>query len=137
MTTDQTLLPCPFCGSDANLDKYQNPFTNSFFDLVVCGNEQCGIEGKCVYARGDGSSERQAVEHWNTRATVPAPIPGVQEAMDALNLIDKNGPWDKSYPRRKAFETIKAALIAAGAKDDTGIGSPVMYTDGEMSREVE
>lgn len=60
MTSEQELLPCPFCRGEASLeyDEMAEQFSSN------CVN--CGIQL-------DGPSKAEAIAAWNTRATLPTP----------------------------------------------------------------
>lgn len=51
MTTEIKLLPCPFCGGEAELDEYCGKY------VVFCTNEKCNWH----------NTEAEAIEAWNTR----------------------------------------------------------------------
>lgn len=73
------LLPCPFCGGDAELDT-QQPYR-----AIVCGNIESGVSVYCakctasvMVCRGDVPSitTEEVVEMWNRRvATLDQPAP--------------------------------------------------------------
>lgn len=51
MTTETKLLPCPFCGGEAELDEYCGKY------VVFCKNSSCSWR----------ETKEQAIEAWNTR----------------------------------------------------------------------
>jgi len=58
--TKQKLLPCPFCGGEANIEYCGNP--SSYMDFYArCTNEKCGCR-LSVVDEGNNS-----VKAWNTR----------------------------------------------------------------------
>lgn len=115
MTTDQTLLPCPFCGGEQFKD-------GRGFIQCTPPDEVSRTTGGTICLHCNATlygfkSREEAATAWNTRVTPPAPvIDGAQEAYDMLTvdmLVTVNTGSTTCNKRIK--ETIKAALIAAGA----------------------
>jgi len=52
------LKPCPFCGSKAEIKRYDCSLT-----YVKCSNNKCLVEPCTVFCR----SREQAIRIWNTR----------------------------------------------------------------------
>jgi HAMP domain-containing protein len=70
---EAALLPCPFCGGDADLDYYHNENSDGGgrgkVVCVECGADQCGEDfGWMTDAADKAASKAQAVAAWNTRA---------------------------------------------------------------------
>lgn len=76
MTSDEELLPCPFCGrSDTEL---------------LHRNEMW--QARCVYTDCQGAApwcfpKRMAIKAWNTRATSPDPATVMAERDEAVVLL--------------------------------------------------
>ena len=75
MTTpdEQTLLPCPFCGGEAQSGKTDDNGGNTTFGVQ---GHSCGAEVGVWSHWHDDAEERQekqakAVDMWNTRAAMP------------------------------------------------------------------
>lgn len=66
---EQTLLPCPFCGSGL-----VEPMDDGAFAWVHC--MACGAEGAATNAGGDAP---EAIAAWNTRTTPPATREGMDD----------------------------------------------------------
>jgi hypothetical protein len=64
-----TLLPCPFCGGDAELREWDWPYVR-----FQCRCAKC----KCQ-ARARMADKAEAIAAWNTR---PTPATGIAEAVD-------------------------------------------------------
>ena len=59
----EKIMPCPFCGGDADLDCFDE-FTK--FDwIVLCGDDDC--RGGYIHDDTTGDSAEYAVEIWNKR----------------------------------------------------------------------
>lgn len=72
------LLPCPFCGGEAELMIF-----NSEYETVTvgCTNEDCDITmGKAFF------TDEEAIEHWNRRT----PMANIVEKLEEL-------PYGRSY----------------------------------------
>ena len=86
------LLPCPFCGSDAELK-------NNCF--VAC-KWSCGADGP-VSDHGDERDGERAIKLWNTRAAISSmPEPALEEEnarlREALGVFDREFQEDLSDP---------------------------------------
>ena len=67
--TRTTLLPCPFCGADAELLDARkflvvSKFSYIFPYSVKCSNKKCGVKPYAEYS----STEQEAIAAWNRRA---------------------------------------------------------------------
>jgi len=62
MSDETTLLPCWFCGGEAE--------THETIDgwIATCGSEQSELDGFTHKAQAYGTTEAEAVAAWNTRA---------------------------------------------------------------------
>ena len=61
--SDETLKPCPFCGSDATLVEVQINEVQKYD--AVCENEDCPVRPALLrYSK----SREDAILKWNTRA---------------------------------------------------------------------
>ena len=56
------LLPCPFCGGEADIHTYEDMLTDKNYTEVVCG--YCGVGTK-------GDTQSEAIKAWNARVDVP------------------------------------------------------------------
>jgi Lar family restriction alleviation protein len=59
-TTNEALLPCPFCGSGAHL--YDGSPSHIFPHFVLCGSNECSAQTAFAH------TEAGAIELWNRRA---------------------------------------------------------------------
>ncbi len=62
---DEELLPCPFCGSRANIKRQDGYY-------IECSNIKCDIKlgaaaSKRYFYAGNFISEQEAIEAWNKR----------------------------------------------------------------------
>jgi hypothetical protein len=98
-----TLLPCPFCGGDAELTGYRAP---EFW--VRCPQYGCKAS-----TEGFGSKDR-AIAAWNTRQSATAPldaqIAGLVERNDALAL--QADEWEGKYAIASDMILARDAQIA-------------------------
>ena len=73
------LLPCPFCGGDADLDWWWNEASDGGRGKVICidcGTEVSGPDfGRPVTSAKKTASKADAADAWNRRA-----VPAVQPA---------------------------------------------------------
>jgi hypothetical protein len=67
---DAKLLPCPFCGFEANLFREVDP--DGVHHRVRCANRSCRAEQCLQVDHAEYIKELRAVTSWNTRATPPA-----------------------------------------------------------------
>lgn len=59
----EELLPCPFCGCQAEIDYCDEGCCGALPRSVECTNLQCGLEWFTVIAKNDA----EAIRQWNTR----------------------------------------------------------------------
>jgi len=59
------LLPCPFCGGKAELEKFPSSLKDRCWQIDCVENERC----KCSVSTCALSSKEEAIAAWNTRAT--------------------------------------------------------------------
>lgn len=103
------LLPCPFCGGNAVVELDDN-----LGHWIECS--------KCVTTGPTHSSRRGAFEHWNRRATDPAPA----EQDQPLFTASMYGSAERANEARKKWEAERAcfnateviAKLAAAQKDE-------------------
>lgn len=86
---DETILPCPFCGStDLQVNK---PEVGRLHYFVFCA---CGVDGPRY-----GNRER-AIEAWNRRATPPVPpveAPVLSRSMLKRQAIQRGEPMPTTF----------------------------------------
>jgi Lar family restriction alleviation protein len=106
--TAPELLPCPFCGGFAE----QGYSPDNHWAVVSC--QQCRTSGKVFLTDDNGVSK--AINHWNTRATPPAP--DYAEVLEALEWYardydhaTKTSQWDGGERARKALPAIKGSVV--------------------------
>ena len=78
------LKPCPFCGNEDNLKRYDNGFD---YYWIECGDCGCCTEGK-------EGSEGNGIKNWNTRADSER-IKELEEAL--MDVIDGYPAYDLVY----------------------------------------
>jgi Lar family restriction alleviation protein len=84
------LLPCPFCGGDADLDYYHNETHGGGAGRVVC--VECGAStsgddfGWMTKETDKATSKAQAVAAWNTRTASDGRAEGLREAAEICRL---------------------------------------------------
>jgi len=65
MSDEMTLLPCPFCGGEADISD-EGEGTEPYRFWAYCTNGKCFVEGTPAF-----ETENEAIEAWNTRAERP------------------------------------------------------------------
>jgi hypothetical protein len=103
------LLPCPFCGGDARVNKTWSPDYNGkgkAFYWVSCKRSTC--EGKS----GHRSTKNMAAVKWNTRADLAYPVTkeAAQAALEAVN------DWFRSINYTRNATNIKPCKFVDGEK---------------------
>ena len=79
--SDEKLLPCPFCGGEAELMRF--PKCDRKY-VVICENKQCMASvGNYSYTK------EEAIKAWNTRK----PMERIVERLEEL----KQRAWDEKY----------------------------------------
>lgn len=78
---DERLLPCPFCGADAELLDARkflvvSKFSYIFPYSVKCSNNKCGVKPYAEYS----STEQEAIRAWNTRSVTASAVYGYMAA---------------------------------------------------------
>lgn len=61
-TNGITLLPCPFCGSEAEIHQTIERW------IATCSSDQNELDGFTHTAQAYGATKAEAIEAWNTRA---------------------------------------------------------------------
>ncbi|MCU1169240.1 Lar family restriction alleviation protein [Stenotrophomonas maltophilia] len=112
------LLPCPFCGNDAEFVPYKN---NGL--TLKCKSMGCIQRHQRTLRYGIDWLRTSMAEHWNTRALSAQPSPGGQDGLvqEALEYFERAGDaGDRQY-----VAAIRAALAARQP-----VGEPVIdYED--------
>ncbi len=65
------LLPCPFCGGDAEMDTqqaYRNISTGNLENAIAVYCLGCGAHHSMCYRDVDGREPEMVIELWNQRA---------------------------------------------------------------------
>lgn len=62
MSDEATLLPCPWCGCEAETHKTIDGW------IAACGSEQSELDGFTHKAQAYGTTEAEAIAAWNARA---------------------------------------------------------------------
>jgi len=102
------LLPCPFCGSPAEVNEWGGGFVPA-----------CSYLDSCCSGRMSGDKEK-AIGRWNTR-TQPAPDPLLDQMAEALQ---------KS---RKHADDWRAEYSSAGIAADPELDSDIAEIDAALS----
>lgn len=80
MPDNETLKPCPFCGSVAELLEPEDDGVESYGWWITCSNEQCAVHPNLVE---NSATSEEAITAWNRRVT-PSQIPW---ALDSANPV--------------------------------------------------
>ena len=93
MTVDENgLLPCPFCGGEAQLHETGFGSDNVFVGCCILWNENCAFHPHIrIDARLHKNAKQKAIVAWNARAYLPlihsllAVIAEAHEALEELS----------------------------------------------------
>lgn len=105
------LLPCPFCGGEAELHPTYDIDTNEVDGWFVwCNNDTC----ECKPETNQHFTEAEAIAAWNTRAAyemdgwfyLPKPKEGVMEICETVNSFD-----GKMWTAQQFFRVKEQAAI--------------------------
>ena len=136
LRTIDKMLPCPFCGGEAELDTAQNyrAINGHFGNRVVVYCADCGADqGTCVEDVPD-IHPNEVIERWNKRAALP-PRELLREALSALAEIarDDVGGLQAIYeehefdPRDHSKDTCVAKMKAWMEDEATYFMGPIRY----------
>ncbi len=102
MTQEENLLPCPFCGGDAE-------WINS------AGRVSCVSGFGWCNAEQYGDDRKTATARWNTRAQQSAPTPVTLSEDEAVGIMQEawNGGANLDLGMRAAY---RALIAAQGVK---------------------
>ena len=121
MTTKAALLPCPFCGGEAELREWDWPYERFQVRCSVCKTA----------AKTRLSTREKAIAAWNTRQLVPREA--VEAEKLALALADAEAEYRRFYQAhgagdmrtgrawdkmRRRGDMIRAALAAITERTD-------------------
>lgn len=90
------LLPCPFCGEEAELAEYKGKETSRWY--VGCTNEKCGAE---LELTGGFATRIQAEKSWNSRHD--------------LRITAVIGKWEDNFDNIRQFKCSRCGSIHAVA----------------------
>lgn len=117
MTKSPELLPCPFCGKDANYDCANNGTEHG----VTCSNEFCigyymtGAEGQGYYTK------HYAVEAWNIRADLAQrELAEAYAAVRELAILVDKKTWQEFLILKYAVLEKHAAVIRKAGEYGNG-----------------
>lgn len=65
--TEEALLPCPFCGSSADYEEFDNGICDHVVFAASCNGAECPIGFK---DHGTWPTIKEAIKAWNTRAAL-------------------------------------------------------------------
>ena len=99
--SDKRLLPCPFCGGEAILDREDIFCDNCHLSMTIHTRVQNGEAETYEEARA------QAIEQWNTRKPVEAVLDRMEEEYVEVNTDDDMW-WNRAID--KAVKIIKERL---------------------------
>lgn len=109
---NEKLLPCPFCGSDANISSMDED-GNAF--LINCTNNNCG-----TMMTTNNLSNHKLIQQWNTRQSVDVDL-NEKLRETAYNAFTFTANAYRMYPDRKhTFSDYWAALTDLEAKGGEG-----------------
>jgi len=103
------LLPCPFCGGEAEINQIGNMATKSRGFEVRCTAWGCSTKKRSMVIRRSLEDARTwAVERWNARAPSDAAL--VEALEEVMGVAELYVPVPLSAP---GFKRARAALAAA------------------------
>ncbi|MCE7073718.1 Lar family restriction alleviation protein [Dyadobacter sp. CY327] len=116
----ETLLPCPFCGEQAEIFKKKSSEGQKMvgYGLYRYG-VRCTANLQCGGSNENATSKRNAIEGWNTRAPVAAPVVSREDAINAhTEMIFMDHTSEVIGWFNKHRKTIRI-LLEAAAKETT------------------
>lgn len=125
--TAPDLLPCPFCGGDANLGYRSAYSVDSGSDFVGCNDCCCMIEfdepkWNARTQSIDSSSRAEAIATWNTRAPLAEAlaVPEVQALVEAAKraLQFTENTESELGMTLESGDMLRAAIRAIGERAD-------------------
>lgn len=104
------LLPCPFCGSPAEIER-ENDHHGSWFNLGCSRHWGKGTDNQCIAGRlwytETETPEAEAVAAWNRRSPDPTLMGALKLLSDEAEAADMIGyGWPKA--RSAALSALKA-----------------------------
>lgn len=101
----ERLLPCPFCGGQAELRKWDFPYERHQVRCSVCKAE--GSPKKAIYG--------EAVDAWNTRTTTnDAPVERlVKEAVSTIYGVAGDADGDNAWEALQQIQMLASNALAA------------------------
>ena len=125
MTDHNQLLPCPFCGSNA--ERFEVPGDMCVLHYVACTNTACNGQN------GYSPSAGYAIERWNTRVQLPAggAVPDGWKLLPAVaTLAMKNAGWQEADrqgidPESIEMQTIWNVMLSAAPHPVSGEQKPI------------
>lgn len=96
MSNEIKLLPCPFCGREAQIRYTQNDWGDQY--IVECIN--CG----CEYY---GDTEKDIIKQWNTRKPIDRIVEQLQKA-ESVKCYGSRNSGNYMIPLADAIDIVKA-----------------------------
>ena len=114
--SETKLLPCPFCGGEAEMIKRKSNFP--YIHGVWCIGCKCRTSFE--------KSEEIAIEKWNTRKPVDDVLERLEELMEkAMSNSEKAAELGKAYEKHMIFNGAKGTAFEEAidiVKEELGIG---------------
>ncbi len=71
------LLSCPFCGGEAHVYRSESKILGETFYAIDCDSNECIVHTMVA----DYSTEKEAIEHWNTRKPMERIVERLEEVV--------------------------------------------------------
>ncbi len=129
------LLPCPFCGNDAEFVPYKN---NGL--TLKCKSMGCIQRHQRTLRYGIDWLRTSMTEHWNTRALSSQPSPGGQDAhemADALERIASGALSDYEGVDADELHILRCAKLIRDLAARQPVGEPVSEAIEQLAEDVE
>lgn len=128
MSEQPSLMPCPFCGGEAKLER-RNVFDRSPLWWIVKCDGECGSE-----YRGPNSTKEEALYNWNDRRVIPPCSCGGQAVLGCGEKYEQSHDEDSSRRVIRCVVCDKRATCHYGEEKDGASMTGIDMSDRCLER---